>query len=158
MPQMQEALTVDGLGTVLGASLGTSNLITYVESAVGIGEGGRTGLTAIACAILMSMFLLLTPLINLIPVVATTGALFFVGASLMPKIEELNTYHRTDICSIFAMILITIWTFSLDKAMFAGFATFIAGLALSKRINQINVYLVISTLILLASLVLSKIT
>src|SRR5437764_825898 len=47
LPKLKEALIVDGAGTVLGATLGTSNLITYVESAVGIGEGGRTGLVAI---------------------------------------------------------------------------------------------------------------
>lgn len=156
MPQMQEALTVDGLGTILGAGLGTSNLITYVESAVGIGEGARTGLSAVVCAALMASFLILTPLVNLVPVVATTGALFFVGLMLMPKPADLKTYHWTDIVSVFVMIAVTIWTFGLDKAMFAGFATFICGLAISGRFKQINVYLVISTALLLTSLILSK--
>ncbi len=156
MPQMQEALTVDGLGTVLGAALGTSNLITYVESAVGIGEGGRTGLSAIVCAVLMSLFLFLTPLINVVPVVATTGALFFVGLTLMPKPSELKTYHWFETVSILMMIVVTIWTFGLDKAMFAGFATFVCGLAISRRFKQISWYLVISTILLLVSLVLSK--
>lgn len=156
MPQMQEALTVDGLGTVLGAALGTSNLITYVESAVGIGEGARTGLAAIVCAILMSLFLLLIPLVNLIPVVATTGALFFVGLLLMPKVDELKKYHWVDFASVIIMILVTLCTFGLDKAMFAGFATFICGLAISGRFKQINLYLVVSTILLLISLILSK--
>ncbi len=156
LPQMQEALTVDGLGTVIGAGLGTSNLITYVESAVGIGEGARTGLSAVVCALLMASFLVLTPLINLVPVVATTGALFFVGVMLMPKPADVKAYHWTDIAALVVMIAVTIWTFGLDKAMFAGFATFICGLAVSGRVKQINPSLVISTLLLLASLVLSK--
>jgi len=73
MPQMQEALSVDGGATVVGSVLGTSNVTTYVESAVGIGEGGRSGLTAVVTGVLMLLFLVLTPLVNLVPVVATTG-------------------------------------------------------------------------------------
>ena len=75
LPRMKEGLAVDGAGTIIGAAVGTSNLITYVESAVGIGEGGRTGFVAVVIGILMSLFLFLVPLVNLVPVVATTGAL-----------------------------------------------------------------------------------
>jgi AGZA family xanthine/uracil permease-like MFS transporter len=154
LPKLQEALTVDGLGTVLGASLGTSNLITYVESAVGIGEGGRTGLTAIVCGVLMSLFLFLTPLVNLVPVAATTGALFFVGTTLLPKKREWLSYHWVDAVAVLLMIVVTLWSFALDKAMFAGFAAVLLGtLVLKKRPNA---YLVISTFVLLVSMLLSQ--
>ena len=76
LPRMKEGLAVDGAGTIIGAAVGTSNLITYVESAVGIGEGGRTGFVAVVIGILMSLFLFLVPLVNLVPVVATTGSTF----------------------------------------------------------------------------------
>lgn len=155
VPRMKEALIVDGAGTVIGAALGTSNLITYVESAVGIGEGGRTGLVAVVCAILMSLFLFITPLVNLIPVVATTGALFYVGLLLMPKWEEVKTYHWGEIVSVVATILVTIWTFGLDKAMFAGFATFILALLVQGKWKSINIYLLVSTALLLLSIILS---
>src|SRR3989344_1770699 len=125
LPRMKEGLAVDGAGTIIGAATGTSNLITYVESAVGIGEGGRTGLVAVVIAILMSLFLFLVPLINLVPVVATTGALLFVGLTLLPKRSELKTYTWIDIVAVALMVLTTIATFGLDKAMFAGFAAFL---------------------------------
>jgi adenine/guanine/hypoxanthine permease len=155
VPGLQEALTVDGGGTVLGASLGTSNLITYVESAVGIAEGGHTGLVAVVVAILMSLFLFLTPLVNLVPVVAATGALFWVGIMLFPGKKDLQEYNWVDIITVAVTILVTIWTFGLDKAMFAGFATYVVLLMLRGKWKDINIYLVISTLLLLLSIVLS---
>lgn len=155
LPKLQEALTVDGLGTILGAGLGTSNLITYVESAVGIGEGGRTGLSAIVCGALMSLFILLTPLVNLVPVIATTGALFFVGLGLLPRRKDWKQYAWVDAVAVVVMIGVTLWLFALDKAMFAGFATVVVGHIVTGRVKETNVYLVMSTIVLLISILLS---
>ena len=155
MPKMKEALTIDGGATVLGAILGTSNVTTYVESAVGIGEGGRTGLTAIVSGILMLFFLLLTPLINLVPVVATTGTLLFVGLTLLPARDELNTDHWTDVIAIAIMIITTILTFGLDKAMLAGFGSFIILQVAQGEWKSINPYLLGSTILLLISILLT---
>jgi AGZA family xanthine/uracil permease-like MFS transporter len=155
VPRLKEGLIVDGAGTVIGAATGTSNLIAYVESAVGIGEGGRTGLVAVFIAVLMSLFIFLTPLINLIPVAATTGALFFVGAMLFPW-KDIKNYAWIDIIAVLAMVLVTIWTFGLDKAMFAGFASFVVLFILTGKWKQLNPYLIGSTLILLVSILLSK--
>lgn len=152
VPRLKEGLIVDGAGTVIGAVTGTSNLITYVESAVGIGEGGRTGLVAVVVAILMSLFLLLVPLINLIPVVATTGALFFVGLMLFPNKKEFKTYSWAEILSVVIMILVTIWTFGLDKAMFAGFSSFIIAFLVQGKWKNVNIYLIVSTILLLLSI------
>lgn len=154
LPRIKEGLVVDGLGTVVGASTGTSNLITYVESAVGIGEGGRTGLVAVIVAVLMSLFIFLVPLINLVPVVATTGALFYVGLMLFPKLRDLKTYDWADIVSVLVMILVTFITFGLDKAMFAGFASFVILFLLRGRWREVNMYLAGSTIILLLSILL----
>lgn len=156
LPKLKEALIVDGAGTVLGAGLGTSNLITYVESAVGIGEGGRTGLTALVCGFLMALFLPLLPLVNLVPVVATTGALFLVGVILFPLKEIKNSFTWSERIAVLVMIITTVWTFGLDKAMFAGFASFMLLFALTGKWKQINIYLLGSTLILLLSIILSK--
>lgn len=155
VPHLKEGLIVDGAGTVIGAVTGTSNLIAYVESAVGIGEGGRTGLVAVVIALLMSSFIFLTPLINLIPVIATTGALFFVGATLIPW-KEIKKYSWIDRAAVLAMVVITILTFGLDKAMFAGFAVFIALSLFTGEWKRLNVYLIGSTLVLLLSILLSQ--
>ncbi|MDO8486469.1 MAG: NCS2 family permease [Candidatus Staskawiczbacteria bacterium] len=155
LPRMKEGLAVDGLGTMIGAATGTSNLITYVESAVGIGEGGRTGLVAVVVAILMSLFLFIVPLINLIPVAATTGALFFVGLTIFPNKKELKSYTWTDIIAVGLMILVTFWTFGLDKAMLSGFTAFIILFIVRGKWKELNPYLVGSTLLLLLSFLLS---
>lgn len=155
MPKMTEALYVDGAATVVGAGLGTSNVTTYVESAVGIGEGGRTGLTAVTTGILMLFFLLLTPLVNLIPVVATTGALFFVGLSLLPNRKDIKTYTSIDAVAVTLMILTTIWTFGLDKAMLVGFGTFIILQVIKGKGKEVNLFLLLSVILLLIGIVLS---
>jgi AGZA family xanthine/uracil permease-like MFS transporter len=155
LPRMKEGLAVDGAGTIIGAATGTSNLITYVESAVGIGEGGRTGLVAVVIAILMSMFLFLVPLINLVPVVATTGALLFVGLTLLPNRSELKFYTWIDMIAVALMVLTTIVTFGLDKAMFVGFATFLVLSLFSGKHKEINWYLFISTILLLLGIIYS---
>lgn len=156
LPRMKEGLAVDGIGTVIGAATGTSNLITYVESAVGIGEGGRTGLVAVVVGILMSLFLFLVPLINLIPVAATTGALLFVGLTIFPSRKELKTYSWTDIVAVAIMVLVTFWTFGLDKAMFAGFAAFVILFIVQGKWRELNPYLIGSTAILFLSILLSQ--
>lgn len=157
MPKMREALSVDGAATVIGAGLGTSNITTFVESAVGIGEGGRTGLTAVSCGLLMLLFLILVPLINLVPVIATTGALFFVGITMLPGKNELKKYTRTDMIAVALMVITTVFTFGLDKAMLVGFGTFIILRILSSQWKEISIYLIGSTIILLASVLLGLI-
>ncbi|MCI0552502.1 MAG: hypothetical protein L0287_16250, partial [Anaerolineae bacterium] len=154
LPHLKEGLIVDGLGTVIGATTGTSNLITFVESAVGIGEGGRTGLVAIVVAVLIASFLLLIPLINLIPVVATTGALLFVGFTLLPNRDALKEYSWVDMIAVALMVIVTIWTFGLAQAMFAGFAAFVVLFAVQGQWDKLNPYLVGSTVLLLLSIIL----
>ncbi|MBS3175383.1 NCS2 family permease [Candidatus Woesearchaeota archaeon] len=155
MPQMKEALSIDGLGTMAGATLGTTSMVAYVESGVGIAEGGRTGFTAITCAILMLLFLVLTPLVNLVPVIATTGVLFWVGICLFPTKDELKNYTKLDIITIAIMILGVMWTFSIDRALLFGFVIFILGLIITKKFKEINPYMIISTILLIIGFLLS---
>lgn len=155
MPKMKEALSVDGVATLAGAGLGTTSLTTYVESGVGIGEGGRTGFTAIICGLLMLSFFVLTPLVNLVPIVATTGALFWVGIMLLPSKNELEEYRLVDIVTVLVMIIGTIWTFSLDRAMLFGFLVFIGGSIVSNRVKEIDKYTILSAVLLLIGVYLS---
>lgn len=75
LPRIEKAMGVDAIGTVFGAFVGTSSIITYVESSVGIATGGRTGIVAIVCGLLMISSLMFTGLIGLVPVEATAGIL-----------------------------------------------------------------------------------
>lgn len=156
IPRMKEALTVDGVATTVGACLGTSSVTTYVESAVGIGAGGRTGITAIVCGILMLMCLFLTPFLNYIPVIATTGALVAVGFMLCPKLEVLKTFDKLDIFVAILMPILVVFTFSLEKAMLAGFTLYLIQEVVKTR-KFPNPYLVGSVILLLVGVVLQHI-
>lgn len=119
-----KALYVDGGGTVLGSLVGTSSIITYVESAVGIASGGRTGIVAIVCGTLMLASIAFTPLVGLVPVEATAGILAYVGWLLLPR-EQVKASHiqfdRFDWAIAIGMGLLTFATFSLDKPLLLGF-------------------------------------
>jgi AGZA family xanthine/uracil permease-like MFS transporter len=121
---IDKALYVDGAGTVLGAMVGTSSIITYVESAVGIASGGRTGIVAIVCGMLMLASIVFTPLVGLVPVEATAGILAYVGWLLLPR-EQIRASHivfdRFDWAVAIGMGLLTFLTFSLDKPLLLGF-------------------------------------
>jgi AGZA family xanthine/uracil permease-like MFS transporter len=146
LPRLRDALLIDGAATTLGSALGTSSIIVYVESAVGIGAGGRTGLTAVVCGLLMLACFILTPFLGLVPVVATTGALVFVGLKLCPTIRDLRSYSWIDLAVLIIMPLTVIATFAIDRAMLAGFAIYLVGDLLARR--RLNPYLIGSLMLL----------
>lgn len=124
VPRLSRALYVDGAGTVLASWLGTSSLIAFIESSVGIKAGGRTGLTAVVCAVLMSLTLVLTPLLKWIPSEGVAGVLLFVGYLLMPGIGDGDArirLSRFDFVAASVMGVVSFLTFSLDRALAIGF-------------------------------------
>jgi AGZA family xanthine/uracil permease-like MFS transporter len=155
MSNMKAALSVDGIATIVGATFGTTSVTTYVESATGISVGGRSGLTAIICALLMLLFIPLAPIINLVPVEATTGALFLIGLKMFPKFSEIKNWNIAESISVVCMIVVTFLWFSLDKAMAIGFIFYILGLLVTGKRKEINRYLVISTLLIFVAMILS---
>jgi AGZA family xanthine/uracil permease-like MFS transporter len=100
-------------------------VITYVESAVGIGMGVRTGLAAVTCGLLMLTCFLVAPFLHLIPVAATTGALIFVGIKLCPPKAQLRGLDWLDLAVLVIMPIVVIATFAIDRAMLAGFAIYL---------------------------------
>jgi adenine/guanine/hypoxanthine permease len=152
MIDMKKALGVDSVGAMGGALVGTSNIIAYVESAVGIAIGGRTGLTAIVAGILMLFSIVFTPLVSMVPVEATAGILCYVGYLLLPKRADIE--GRFDIVVMASMGLVTFITFGLDKAMLLGFALY-ALRPLWNREEKFNIYTTVSA-IFLAIIVLGR--
>ena len=124
VPNLSRALYVDGFGTVLGSWLGTSSLIAFIESAVGIEAGGRTGLTAVVCGLLMAAGITLTPLMRWVPAQAIAGVLLFVGYLLLPGVggggKRIAT-GRFDVIVSVLMGVVSFVTFGLDKALAIGF-------------------------------------
>ena len=148
---IEKAMYVDGIGTVGGAVLGTTSIITYVESAIGIHAGGRTGIVAVVCGLLMLLSLVFTPLVALVPVVATSGVLIFVGYALLPREAwRSGQFAKFDLMVGLGMAVLSFATFSLDKAMLLGFGAYSLR-QIFKRDEKVNAYLLGSFLLLLMS-------
>jgi len=87
---MDKALFADAIATSLGAVVGTSNTTTYVESAAGIGAGGRTGLTSVVVALLFLASIVLAPVLNFVPTEATSPALIIVGIMMLSSFTSIK--------------------------------------------------------------------
>jgi AGZA family xanthine/uracil permease-like MFS transporter len=148
---LEKAMYVDGIGTMGGALLGTTSVITYVESAIGIHAGGRTGIVAITCGVLMLASLVFTPLVSLVPVVATSGVLVYVGYALFPRDAWLSGEFGTfDVVVGVLMAIVSFVTFSLDKAMLLGFGAYAVQPLFRKDVCW-NSVLVVSCILLFIS-------
>lgn len=127
VPHVKQALWVDSAGTVAGSLLGTSSLIVFVESAVGIRAGGRTGLTAVVVALLMLLIAGLgfyfAPLLALVPAEAASGVLIYVGYLILSGAFASHVSRgltRFDAVIATIMAMIALLTFSLDKSLAFG--------------------------------------
>jgi AGZA family xanthine/uracil permease-like MFS transporter len=152
---IEKGLYVDGAGTVLGAVTGTSSLIAFVESAVGIAAGGRTGITAIVCGLLLLISLVFTPLVALVPGEAAAGIALYVGWLLLPIRhfqDDKTTFGRFDVVVAVMMGAISLLTFGLDKAMLAGFFAYTVRQFILPK-EKVNYYLLATTALLAVSTV-----
>lgn len=124
IPRVNRALLADSLGTVVGALLGTSTVTTYVESAAGIGEGGRTGLTAVTVAFLFVLAAFAAPLAGAIPAIATAPALVVVGALMMRGATRIPWDDLTEAVPAFLAMIAMPLTFSIANGLALGFITY----------------------------------
>ena len=113
-------MLVDAFGVSFGALMGTSTITAYVESAAGIGEGGRTGLTAVTTGLLFLLALVLAPLATLIPNAATAPALIIVGLLMVSAIKEINFEDFTEGLPAFMCIIMMPFTYSIANGVAAG--------------------------------------
>ena len=119
-PKIGKAMLVDAFGVSFGALMGTSTVTAYVESAAGIGEGGRTGLTAVTTGLLFLVALVLAPLATLIPNAATAPALIIVGLLMVSAIKEINFEDFTEGLPAFMCIIMMPFTYSIANGVAAG--------------------------------------
>ncbi|MBP2644908.1 MAG: adeQ 1 [Firmicutes bacterium] len=119
-PGIGKAMLVDATGVSLGAMLGTSTITAFVESTAGIGEGGRTGLTAVVCGILFILALFFSPLASLIPDAATAPALIIVGALMMESVRNIDFGDFTEALPAFLTMALMPFTYSIANGVSAG--------------------------------------
>ena len=133
LPRLNRALLADSTATVVGASLGTSTVTSYIESAAGTNVGGRTGLTAVVVAGLFLLSLFLAPLADMIPGYATAAALFFVACLMTRGLSELEwgdpTEYAPGVVAAIAMPL----TYSIATGIGFGFIGYVAIKAVAGR-------------------------
>jgi AGZA family xanthine/uracil permease-like MFS transporter len=125
LPKMGRALMADAGAAMFGSCLGTSTVTSYIESAAGVEAGGRTGLTVITTALLFLLSLFLTPLILIIPAVATAPALVVVGAFMMQGLAELDLADFAKAAPAFVTILAMPLAFSISEGIAFGLLTYV---------------------------------
>ncbi|MFN8357404.1 MAG: NCS2 family permease [Spirosomataceae bacterium] len=151
---VKQSLLTDAVATALAGVLGTSPGTAYIESAVGIEQGGRTGLTAITAAFLFLPFLFLSPLLSTIPAIATAPALVLVGAFMISPVQKINWSELdTAIPCFLAMVLIPL-SYSITQGIIWGFLSWtVVKIAIGKR-NEVPSSLLIIDAFCVAALVL----
>jgi adenine/guanine/hypoxanthine permease len=123
-PKIGKAMLVDATGVSLGSLLGTSTITAFVESAAGIGAGGRTGLTAVVCGLLFLLALFFTPIAGLIPDAATAPALIIVGALMMESVKRIDFGDFTEGLPAFLTIVMMPFTYSIANGVSAGLVVY----------------------------------
>jgi len=125
LPKAKQALFADAVGTTVGACLGTSTVTTYVESAAGVAEGGRTGLTALTTAGMFAVALILSPLFIAIPGAATAPALILVGLFMMSPIKDIDLDDYTEAIPAFLTIIMMPLAYSIAEGIEFGVLSYV---------------------------------
>jgi AGZA family xanthine/uracil permease-like MFS transporter len=124
LPDIQKPMLADALATVAGAVFGTTTTGTFIESAAGIEEGGRTGLTAVVVAFLFLLCLFFAPLFTSIPPQAYGPALIIVGMMMIPSIARISFTDYTELIPAMATVTLMSFTYNLGIGMAAGFVLY----------------------------------
>ncbi len=139
IPNCKEALFADAVGTTVGAMLGTSTVTTFVESAAGVGEGGRTGLTAVTTAVLFLLALFLEPLFGSIPSAATAPALIVVGVMMITPVTEIDFSDFTEGIPAFLTMLFMVCAYSISDGIMFGILAYVVIKACIGKFKEIPV-------------------
>ncbi|MFT2721195.1 NCS2 family permease [Deinococcus sp. A31D244] len=150
MPRARRTFAMDGLAAMFGAFMGTSTTTAYVESASGIGEGGRTGLTAVTVGGLFLLSMFLWPLAAAIPGAATAPALILVGALMMEGIRHIDWDDLGESLPAFLTIIAMPLTFSIANGVSFGVITYCAVNALTGQARRVHPILYGVAVLLLA--------
>ncbi len=142
---LDRALTTDSVGTIISSALGTSTVTSFVESAAGVSQGGRTGLTAITVAVLFAVSLIFAPLIGLVPAFATAPALLIVGALMMMEVTHIDFQDFTEAFPAFMTIIMMPLTYSIASGFGFGFVSYAAVKLLSGRVREVSLFMWIIT-------------
>ena len=138
IPNCKQALLADAIGTTAGAMLGTSTVTTFVESASGVSEGGRTGLTAVTAAILFLAALFLEPLFGSIPSAATAPALVIVGLMMINPIREIDYEDYAESIPAFLTIIVMVCASSISDGIMFGILFYVFNKIITRKFKELQ--------------------
>ncbi|MFH1220037.1 MAG: NCS2 family permease [Candidatus Eisenbacteria bacterium] len=138
LPNAQKPLFVDSFASVFGACVGTTTAGTYIESAAGIQEGGRTGLTALTVSVLFALCLFLAPFLTVVPPQAYGPALILVGIFMISPITKINFSDYTELIPAFFIIALMSFTYNIGVGLIAGFVLYPIGKLVTLRHKEVS--------------------
>lgn len=139
VPNAKQALLADAVGTTVGACIGTSTVTTYVESASGVADGGRTGLTALSTAGMFFLALFLAPVFLVVPSAATAPALVVVGLFMMSPIKNIDFSDYTEALPAFLTMVMMPLSYSIADGIIFGVVSYVAIKVLSGKHKQVPI-------------------
>lgn len=137
-PEAKQAFLADSIGTTVGALLGTSTVTSYIESASGIAEGGRTGLTSLTTAVMFLVALFLSPVFLMVPEAATAAALVVVGLFMTSPIKEIDFKDYTEALPAFLAIIMMPFAYSISEGIIFGLLSYVFLKVLSGRYAEVT--------------------
>lgn len=152
--KMDKALFADSIGTSIGAIFGTSNTTTYVESAAGIGAGGRTGLTSVVVAILFALSAFFVPVISAVPSAATAPALIIVGIMMLSAFKEINWSDLDEAIPAFFAGIFMALCYSISYGIATGFIFYCIVKLIKGESKDINPVLWVATILFILNFIL----
>jgi len=135
---MKESLIVDAFSTLISGLCGTSSGSSYIESATGIAAGGRTGLTAVVAGLLFLPFMFFSPLLSVVPSIATAPALIIVGIFMITPILKINWTKYDDAIPAFLSIVLIPLTFSITQGIIWGFLSWTIIKLLTGKMKEVS--------------------
>ena len=139
IPHVKEAFMADAIGTTVGAMLGTNTVSTYVESASGIAQGGRSGITSFVTALCFAVALLFAPLFLSIPSAATCPILVLVGLFMMSPIKEIDLDDYTESVPAFICIIMIPMAYSISDGIVLGLISYVLTNLLCGKFKKISI-------------------
>lgn len=138
-PELQKTLEADAAATVIGATLGTSTTTSFIESAAGVEEGGRTGLTAVVTGLLFITTLFFLPIYKAIPSNAIYPILVMVGVLMFSELKNIDFQDTTIAVSTFVTVILMPLTYSITLGLSAGFVMYLLLALFRKEFDKINI-------------------
>ncbi|GAA2428662.1 NCS2 family permease [Streptomyces pulveraceus] len=145
MPGLSKALFIDGAGGAIGGVSGASGQTVFIESATGVGEGARTGLSSVVTGVLFAAGLFFTPLAQIVPGPIAAAALVVIGAMMMQNARHVDWSDRSVAVPVFLTVALMPFTYSITAGVGAGVISFAAIKAAQGRFREVGVFMWVLT-------------